>query len=176
MFFLSDALAGPARTFMLAALAAAALLTGCAPEGEFPSLARRPIEAEDPREEPVRTPPVVAADPAIRARAGALLAQAREGERAFAAAYGRAAPLARAAGAPGTESWVAAQEAISRVEATRAAATQALGDLDRLASERAALPINDEDFAAVQAALAEAEQLVRGQQQRFDALRASAAR
>jgi hypothetical protein len=161
---------------MLAVLAIAALLTGCAPEGEFPSLALRPIEAEDPREEPVRTPPVVAADPALRAQAAALLGQAREGERAFAAAYTRAAPLARAAGTPGTESWVAAQEAISRAEAARAGATRALGDLDRLATERAALPINDDDFAAVRAALSEAEQLVRGQQQRFDALRASAAR
>ena len=176
MPFRLSASAGPARFTALAALAAAALLAGCAPEGEFPSLALRPIEAENPREEPVRTPPVVASDPAIRARAAALLAQAHDGERAFAAAHVRAAALARGAGAPGSESWVAAQEAISRVEATRAAATRALGDLDRLATERAALPTNEEDFAAVRAALAEAEQLVRDQQQRFDALRASAAR
>jgi hypothetical protein len=158
------------------AVAAASLLAACAPEGEFPSLALRPIEAEDPREEPVRTPPVVAADPALRARAAELLAQARAGENAFDAAHRQAVSAARSAGAPGSESWVVAQQAISRVEATRAAATQALGELDRVSTERAALPTNEEDFAAVRAALAEAERIVRGQQQRFDALRASAAR
>ncbi|HEX8192828.1 MAG TPA: hypothetical protein VF552_07995 [Allosphingosinicella sp.] len=165
-----------ARHAFTAALLATALLAGCAPEGEFPSLALRPIEAEDPREEPVRTPPVVASDPALRARAAELLGQARSGETAFGSAYGRAAAAARAAGAPGSESWVVAQEAISRVEAARAATTRALADLDRLSTERAGLPTNEEDFAVIGAALAEAARLVRGQQERFDALRASAAR
>jgi hypothetical protein len=160
----------------LAFAASIALAAGCAPKGDFPSLATRPIEAENPREEPVRTRPVVAADAALRARANELLGRAREGDRAFAAAHARAVPLARAAGAPGGESWVAAQEAITRAEAARAATTQALGDLDRLASERAGLPTNEEDFAFVRAALAEAERVVRGQQQRFDALRTAAAR
>jgi hypothetical protein len=161
---------------LVAAALVAAALAGCTPKGEFPSLALRPIEAENPREEPVRTRPVVAADAALRARAAELLARAREGEAAFGAAHRRAASLARTAGAPGSESWVAAQEAISRAEAARAAATQALGDLDRFATERAELPTNEEDFAAINAALAEAARLVQGQQQRFDALRATAAR
>jgi hypothetical protein len=166
----------PARSGVLAALAAAVLGAGCAPEGEFPSLARRPIEAQDPLEEPVRTPPVVASEPALRARAAELLAEAREGGRAFDAAYGPAASAARGAGAPGSESWVVAQQAISRAEAARAPTIAALSALDALATERAAAPTNEEDFAAIRGALDEAGLLARGQQQRLDALRAATRR
>jgi len=152
------------------ALAAAALAAGCTPKGEFPSLALRPIEAEDPLAEPVRSPPVVAVDPALRERAADLLALARRGESAFDAAYRPAAAAARAAGAPGSESWVVAQQAISRAEAARAPTMQALAELDRLATERAAVATNEGDFAAIRAALVEVERLAREQQRRVDAL------
>jgi hypothetical protein len=154
-----------------ALLAAAAIASGCKPEGTFPSLAPRPIESEDPLEEPIRTPPAVAADPMLRSRAASLLAEARRGDREFETAAGAAAGTARRAGAPGSESWVVAQEAISRAEAARAPAMRALAELDRLATERAGLPTNDADFAAIRAALAEAERLAAGQQQRMDRLR-----
>jgi hypothetical protein len=163
-------------TLCAAALAVAALAGGCTPKGEFPSLAVRPIEAEDPLEEPVRTPPVVASEPALSGRAAELLALARRGESAFDEAYGPAAAAARRAGPPGSESWVVAQQALSRAEAARAPTLEALAELDRLASERAARPTNEGDFAAIRAALAETESLVRGQQQRSDALRASVRR
>jgi hypothetical protein len=166
----------PARRGLAAALAAAALAAGCAPEGEFPSLARRPIEAEDPRAEPVRTPAVVAADPALRARGAELIAQARRGDSEFETAYRPAAAAARAAGAPGSESWVVAQQAISRAEAARASTGRALAELDRLLTERAAMPTNEEDFAGLRAALGDAERLARSQQQRMDALRAATRR
>lgn len=162
----------PSRLALLAGLAAAAFAAGCRPQGEFPSLASRPIEAEDPLEEPVNIPPAVAADRSLRTRADELLVAARGGDRAFETAYARATVAARSAGAPGGESWVAAQEALSRVEAARAAASRVLADLDALEVERAAAPTNDEDFAAIRAALAAAERIVESQRQRFDALRA----
>jgi hypothetical protein len=155
-------------------LAAALLLAaGCATEGPFPSLEPRPIEQQDPLAEPVRTPPVVAPDPVIRARAAELLARAQAGERDFDAAYGSASVAARTAGGEGSESWIEAQQAISRAEAARAPSMTALAELDRLAVERAGVPTDEEDFAAIRSALAEAERIARGQQQRLDALRAS---
>jgi hypothetical protein len=158
------------------ALAAAALAAGCTPEGEFPSLAVRPIESEDPLVEPVRAPPVVAPDPALRARAAELLAEAHAGDRAFAATLGPARTAARSAGAPGAESWVVAQQAISRAEAARSVTTRALAELDRLSVERAAVATNADDFAAIRRALAEAQRVARAQQQRIDALRAEVRR
>jgi hypothetical protein len=161
----------------LSSFAAALLLAaGCTTEGPFPSLEPRAIEQEDPLAEPVRTPPAVATDPALRARAGELLAQARLGEREFEAALGPASAAARAAGAPGSERWIEAQQAISRAEAARAPTMTALAELDRLAVERAAMPTAEEDFAAVRSALAEAERLAREQQRRLDALRGAVRR
>ncbi|HEX8642675.1 MAG TPA: hypothetical protein VF702_02035 [Allosphingosinicella sp.] len=159
-----------------AALAVAALACGCTPKGEFPSLAPRPLEAEDPLAEPVRAPPVVAGEPALRARAAELVALARRGESAFDDAYRPAAAATRRAGAPGSDSWVLAEQAISRAEAARAPTMAALAELDRLAAERAAVPTNEGDTAAIRAALDEAENLARGQQARLDALRASVRR
>ncbi|MEA3016154.1 MAG: hypothetical protein QOI38_876 [Sphingomonadales bacterium] len=159
-----------------ALLAAAALATGCKPEGTFPSLAPRPIESEDPLAEPIRTAPAVAADPQLRGTAASLLAEARRGDREFEAAAGAAGSAARGPGSPGSESWVAAQEAISRAEAARAPTMRALAELDRLATERAGLPTNDADFAAIRAALAEAERLAAGQQRRMDRLRGAVMR
>jgi hypothetical protein len=156
---------------LAAAIAAALLAAGCTTSGEFPSLAPRAIEQEDPLAEPVRTPPVVARDPAITARAAELLGQARRGEAEFAAAVAAATAVAGRAGAPGSDSWVEGQQALSRAEAARAPATLALAELDRFLVERAALPTADDDLAAIRAALAEAERLTEAQQTRIDAAR-----
>ena len=161
------------RLRFAAAFAAALAAGACTLNSEFPSLEPRAIEREDPLEEPVRTPPTVAGDPALRARAAELVAQAREGERAFEAALGSASAAARRAGAPGSESWVVAQQQISRAEAARAPTSAVLAELDQLATERARLPTNEGDFAAIRAALEEAEGLASGQQKRLDRLRAS---
>jgi len=159
-----------------ALLAAAALVAACTPEGTFPSLARRPIEREDPLEEPVRAPPVVAAEPALTSQAASLLAEARRGNGEFEAALAGAAAALRDPGAPGSEAWVVAQQAISRVEAARTPTMRALAELDRLATERAGTPTNESDFAAIRAALAEAERLAAGQQRHMDRLRGAVRR
>ena len=161
----------------LAALAALPAITGgCTRDGEFPSLEPRAVEREDPLEEPVRTPPRVASEPALRGRAAELVAEARRGERAFEAALGPASAAARGAGAPGSERWVVAQQAISRAEAAREPTMRALAELDRLVTERATVPTHPGDFAAIRAALDEAARIAAGQQQRIDRLRGNVRR
>jgi hypothetical protein len=164
----------PCPSRRCAALAAGVILVaaGCTPNSEFPSLEPRAIEQEDPLAEPVRTPPAVAVEPELRARASELLAEARRGERDFEPALGSASAAVRGAGPPGSESWVVAQQQISRAEAARAPTTSALAELDRLATERAGQPTNEDDFAAIRGALEEAGRIAAGQQLRLDRLRA----
>src|SRR5690242_16657459 len=88
-------------------------LAACATGGDFPSLAPRPVEQLS-MEEPVRVDPPVAADPALRGRAAELLGEARRGDGQFDAAYARAVPIVRRAGPSGSDSWIEAQEHISR--------------------------------------------------------------
>ncbi len=158
------------RVFTLLAVATA-LLPACAVEGDFPSLARRPAEANLSFEEPQRPAPQVADDPALARRLAELAGAAAEGERAFDAAFGPARAAIEAVGAPESESWVAAQQALSRLEAARGPTMRALAELDRLALGRAELATSAADLAALGAALSEAERIAAGQQQRIDGLR-----
>ncbi|HEY0115848.1 MAG TPA: hypothetical protein VGB54_09010 [Allosphingosinicella sp.] len=157
------------------ALLLLATLAGCATGGEFPSLAPRPVEQLS-MEEPIRVDPPVAPDPAFRGRVAALLGQARQGDEAFEAAYARALPLVRGAGPSGSDSWVQAQEAISRVEAARLVTSGALAELDRLAGERADEPTSGEDHQAMLGAVRSAQTLVAEQQRRIAALQNSVSR
>ncbi len=157
-----------ARTALLLALLATA---GCAPQGTFPSVAPRAAEREFSTEEPTRTPIEVPSDAALGAHVTALRQQAAEGDRAFAAAEGPAAAAIGRAGAPQSERWVEAQLAFSRLEAARAQTMAALTALDQLAIGRADLPTNDEDVAAIDAAIVFAEEIAGRQQQRLEALR-----
>jgi len=127
-------------------------------------------------EEPIKVDPPVAPDPALRRRAGALLAAAREGDAGFEAAYAQALPAVRAAGPAGTDSWLQAQEAISRVKAAGIVTTGALGDLDLLLAERSDDPVNEEVWAEVEAARAAAAALAADQRRRLDQLEASVSR
>lgn len=145
-------------------------LAGCASAGEFPSLAIRPEERDISLEEPVRTPPPVADAPALRAEAIALLERARQGQRAFAGVESQAAQAVRGAGGRGSDSWTAAQEAISALEAARAPTTRALADLDQLLIARAAMPTSVGDFRLIEEAQSEAQSLARAQTARIEAL------
>ena len=148
----------------------ALLVAGCASGGDFPSLAPRPVEQLS-MEEPIRVDPPVASDPALRSRIADLLARARAGDAAFERAYARAAPLARAAGGANSDSWVQAQEAISRAEVARTETTVALADLDRLAIERADAPTSEADHAALMEAQQFAQALANDQHRRLEGLR-----
>jgi hypothetical protein len=156
------------RAALLAALAGA-LLAGCVTEGPFPSLAPRPDERLA-IEEPVREAPIVPDDPAVRARIAALIAEARQGERAFDAEYGAAARAAARSGPTGSDAWVAAQLALSRVEAARGRTAAAAAELHQLALERADQALSAADRQALDDAIAEADRIAAGQQARIDRL------
>ena len=161
----------PSRLF-LALPAAAFALAGCVASDGFPSLAPRPAERIVSAQEPVHPPVQVPSDAALRARIAGLERQADEGNRAFDAAYGLTEAAVNAAGPQGSDSWVEAEQALSRLEATREPTTRALAELDRLALERAEAPTNAEDFAAINFTLASVGLVAARQQQRWDRLRA----
>src|SRR5688572_16509926 len=119
-------------TRVLAASGAAALLAGCVSQGPFPSLAPRPDErlAID---EPVREAPQIPDDSALRVRINELLGQARSGGSAFERDYDAAARAAARGGAQGSDSWSAAQQAISRAEVSRGRAMDAAAELHQIA-------------------------------------------
>jgi hypothetical protein len=150
------------------------LLGGCgSPGGPYPSLRPRAAEAIDPRvpvERPVNDRPVT---PALAARLAELVSQARGGDAAFEPAAATAERLAAAAGAPQSESWIAAQEALTAAIAAREPTARALGDIDALAATmlQAQGGIAPNDLAAIQSAAAEAAAIDRRQTARIDALK-----
>jgi hypothetical protein len=143
-----------------------------APGGPYPSLQPRAAEAIDPRLpviRPINDRPVSAA---LANRLAALIDQARSGDAAFSAAAGEAERLAGAAGAPQSEGWIAAQQALSAAIAARRPTATALGDIDELAA--AALQTNGgiapNDLAALQRAQGQVGALDRRQAERIDAI------
>jgi hypothetical protein len=155
------------------ALPAVAFISGCAAGGDFPSLAPRAVERELTAERPAAAAPEVPADPALGARVAELVRQARAGEAAFETALGGARGAAAGAGAAGSDSWIAAQAAVSRVEAARAEVVTALAELDRLAVERARQATNASDLAMMSSALADVQAIAERQDEQLQALRAS---
>jgi hypothetical protein len=161
------------RARLSAALPVALLagsLGGCVTEGPFPSLAPRPDERLA-IEEPVRAAAVVADDPALPVRIAALLGEARQGARLFDSDYAAAARAAARRGAAGSDSWVEAELALSRVEAARGRTSDAAADLHQLALAFADRPISAGDQEALDAAIAEIDGVVADQQARIDRLR-----
>lgn len=159
-----------ARIDRIFALGALLSLAGCADQGSFPSLAPRPVERLS-NDEPVRVAPMVATNPALTARIAELLRNARGGETEFQAALPAARASVSRAEAAESESWIEAQQAISRLEAKRAATVTALAQLDTLSVERARLPIGAGDFEALLAAVETARSLAAGQQAEINRLR-----
>ena len=161
------------RTRISLAIVSLGLLGACStPVGPAPSLAPRTAEAIDPR---VPIPSEVEAgpaDPALSAHLAALVDQAHAGDAAFRDTIGTAERLAEAAGAPQSESWVVAQQALSAAQAARGPTTRALGDIDALAATalatRGGIPAGN--LAAIQAAAATVAGIDRSQSERIDAL------
>ena len=146
------------------------LLAGSVSQGPFPSLAPRPGE-QLAIEEPVRQAPDVPPDPGLRLRVQELRQQAERGRQAFDAAWPAAEAAARAAGASGSDSWIAAEQAISRLEAARMQTTEALAQLDLLASGRASMPTNPDDYQAIVGIQAVVQEIADEQQARIGRLR-----
>ena len=141
------------RTALLSILA----LTACsAPGGPYPSLQPRAAEAIDPRVpvvRPVNDRPVTAG---LAARLAALVDQAQSGDAAFDEAASVAERLAGGAGPPRSESWIAAQEALTAAIAARRPTATAMGDIDEIGAtalqNQAGIAPND--FAAIKSAAA----------------------
>ena len=139
-----------------------------------PSLARRSAEAIDPR-----LPVEVAVDgrpanSALAARIAALLAEARASAAQFAAAEPRARSAAAAAGPAQSESWIAAQHALSELERTRAPFTRAFAEVDELRSASARSGgESPADAAALEAAATELQGLAERQVEALDSIRAA---
>jgi len=150
------------------------LAAGCAAPGPYPSLAPRPAEkayAEDAEErKPVPQPD----DPALAGEIDRLLAEARAGGAEFDSALPAAQSAAGAAGAAGSDSWIEAQQALSRLEAARARTTAAQADLDRLAVERTgAGTLGSGDSERLRRATEEMQALADSQADRLQRLGAS---
>jgi hypothetical protein len=132
----------------------AACSTRSTPE---PSLAPRAAEAIDPRLPIPDTIPAGTVDPALAARLSALVDEVRTGSAQFGAQAAEADGLAAAAGPIASESWVAAQSALSRLVEQYGVTTRAAADIDALAAERLASQhwMRPADREAIAAAAAE---------------------
>jgi hypothetical protein len=145
----------------------------CAPPGPYPSLEPRPIEKALAASEEEPVAPVPADDAGLPARIDALLAEARRGAAEFRAALPAAQAAAAAAGAPESDSWIEAQQALSRLEAAGAGTGKALADLDALAmAEAQARVLSPGDIERLEAAVREAQALA--ERQRVEAARIAA--
>lgn len=128
---------------LLIAVAAPLSLSACAsaePVNGAPSLAKRPIEGRfgvAPLPVVVDPPGPLPAD--LAGRLARWDADAATAQQAFSAERGPTEALVAAAAGAGvaSERWVVAQQAVSRLIATRAPLTAALADIDRLYLERA---------------------------------------
>ena len=172
------------------------LLAGCAAQGPFPSLAPRAVEQElgDARvatgrcrdaqiagdgcfapgqTAPAQTAAVTPDDPQLRGRVAELLQAARRGQSEFAELLPRASRQAARAGAAGSESWVAAQQEVSRLEAARSATVDALAALDALVIARSREATSAADYEAILAAADEARRLADAQQGELQRIGAS---
>ncbi|MGK2909070.1 MAG: hypothetical protein ACSLE1_04625 [Sphingobium sp.] len=159
----------------------ALLLTGCAASvaehSAYPSLARRPVETRD-YETPVVAPAAPTSATAVPdADLARYAAQAVSGAGAFDREYPAAERQARAAAgaAVSSDPWIAAQTAISGLEASRNDSVSALAALDTLYTERSNA-IADGTISgtldAIDAARAQALATVDSQNDRLDALKA----
>ena len=121
-----------------AAFAILLVLSACGtPDGEFPSLERRPFETASPV---VSAPPAVAPTILSSGLAEKVKTLVARHESAN-ASFGKGLPsvqkiAANAAGsAAGSESWVNAHMQLSRLDKTRADSVAALGELDTLIAD-----------------------------------------
>jgi hypothetical protein len=157
------------NAFLVALLA----LSACsAPGGPYPSLAPRAAEEVDPRVpvvRPINDRPVTGA---LATRLAALVGQARDGNAQFDRSASEAEHLAASAGAPQSEGWIAAQEALTAAIAARKPTATALGDIDEIGATALQTQggIAPNDLAAIRDAAAVVGQLDRQQSDRIDAI------
>ena len=120
---------------------ATSLLAACStPEGDFPSLAKRPYETSDPIEEPSDSAPQVAA--ALPPAAAAQIADLEARHRAAQSAFEKMLPSVRAVAtrsagaATGSEAWANANVQLTRLDYARADSVKVVGEFDALVSKQ----------------------------------------
>jgi hypothetical protein len=112
------------------------VLAGCTSGGTPPSLLPRAAESIDPRVpviKPMNDRPV---NPALAGKLAQLVNEARSGDAAFQTAAAEAQRLAASAGPAQSESWIAAQQALSVAVSAREQTARALGDIDALGGDK----------------------------------------
>ncbi len=122
------------RTILLLVLTFA--LAACAAPGIYPSLAPRATEGIDPRVPIDVAPAPGTIDPSIATALAEAIAAARSGTAGFDRLARIAEGLAAAAGARQTESWIAAQQALSALGAHHGVTTNAAANIDAIAAEK----------------------------------------
>jgi len=165
-------MARPFLTFS-AASALVCLTAACAADGPYPSLAQRPAEkafaAERDAPDPVAQE--AAADPALVRQAQDYVARAEAARSTFEGAYEAAAALVARAGPEGSDSWVQAQQALSRAISAETETGRAMADLDQLAAARASAGnLPDADAAALRDASARIQAIAEAQAERMRSL------
>lgn len=108
----------------------------------------------------------------LASQLAALVAQARSGEDAFEPAAANAEQLASSAGRRQSESWIAAQEALSAAVAARKPTAMALSDIDAIGANALQQQggIAPNDLGAIQSASAEVSKIANRQIERIDAI------
>jgi hypothetical protein len=154
------------RYKMLACLPLILLITACAKVDDYPSLAKRPFETGgvDIGHAPAVSAPAIASDTALPARLAGIVARARGGEAAFTSEYSIAERLVTAASgsSPGSDAWVGAQLAITRLEPLRSPAQSELVAMDD-ESRKLISGVSDTDQARIEAARATVLQISEAQ-------------
>lgn len=159
----------PIARIVLAGIAVLALDACSGARSRFPSLAQRPAERAYGTAMPVPGQPAPPAPPTVpqatlAARLVALGDQVREAHATFEGLRPSAERAVRSAeqSTPGAEAWSVAQVRLAELESARSQAMVALADLDRLlvVAAQAAVEGPDADLKAVEAAMANASDLI----------------
>ena len=144
------------------------LAPGCAAPGDFPSLAKRPFEDGAAIAEPA-PPPLEASDSERLSRVARAVDIASAGRTAFQSGFEAAQNAVRSSGNMGSEGWIKAQLAISRLEPLREPAQSALAIIvDEQRKLATGAPSSDAD--AVAAAFAQVESIRNDQADKSDRL------
>ena len=164
---------------LLLPLVAMSILAACsAPMMHEPSLAPRAAESIDPRV-PIRdTTPSGTVDTELGIKLDVLFAEVSQAVPLFEQREVEASRLAAEAGPMASESWVAAEQALSRLVEQHGVTTRAAADIDALASERLEGQhwIKPADREAIAAAAAEVAAINDSQSAAIDRITAQLAR
>lgn len=146
--------------------------------GSAPTLAPRAAEAIDPRVPIPSIVPSGPADPSLANKLAELVGEVRAGVPTFEAREADASRLAAAAGPMASESWVAAQQALSQLVEQYGVTTLAAANIDALASTQLDSRhwIAPGDQAAITAAAAEVAGISDAQAAAIDRLKQQLAR